>query len=112
MTAIDEATPNRGGLIPKNATLIGLLGHAGEGIARKGFDFAAQSAGDRVRQELAAALTQTGPRAQVTAADLARALAGYRSDGSAINQTISNPALAAAILASEGGRRDNRSPPQ
>ena len=102
---IEEATRPNEFLVPKSATMTGLIGHALEGATRKGFDLASRSAGDRIRNELAQALIARGPQASSRADRLARGLADRDFMANRINGAISNPATLAALLAARGGGR-------
>jgi len=54
--AIEEATATKPPFIPKDATILGLLGNAGEWAAKKAATAATNASGDKARQELAKVL--------------------------------------------------------
>jgi hypothetical protein len=95
--AIDAAVPNMSDLVPKNATWGGMLGHYGEQALRKGFNAAGRVSSDKVRSELAAALTGRGADQNNFAKALSRQVSKNRATRGRISGPSGNRALAAVL---------------
>lgn len=93
-------------VVPKTASLVGLAGHGGEYLIRKGFGALAKATGDSTREQLARALTTPGPEAATTIQDLARTLMNYGQNAETIKGAVSNPQSIAAALT--GYQQSNR----
>lgn len=103
--AIDDATAARDYVVPKDATIMGLLLHGAEHAARKGAGMLGAMANDTVRGQLGGALSATGSEAQQIKSGLLAILAERARRSDAVRSLLANPGAAPAIAA---GRRNGR----
>jgi hypothetical protein len=95
-------------IIPKNATLTGLLGHAGESIVNKTLATLAGGRGETARQQLSGILRMSPDDARgLLQAVLDRQLADA-ARGRTISSLLSNPAITRGILTYENQPRQQR----
>ena len=95
--AIDAAVPNMSDFVPKNATWGGMAGHYIEHGLRKGFNAAGRASSDKVRSDLATALTGRGGSAHQFAQALAKQTSQNKATAARIAGPLRNRALAAAL---------------
>jgi hypothetical protein len=97
--AIDEATAPRDFFLPKNASSLGLLAHAGEWGLRKAAGAIAGLTGDTTREQLARGLLSSGPARHDLIQGLLADQLMRAQHGRGIAGLLSNPGVARGLLA-------------
>jgi hypothetical protein len=97
--AIDDATAPPDFILPKNASTLGLLAHAGEWGLRKAAGVMAGLTGDTTREQLARGLLSSGPDRDTLVQGLLADQLIRSQRGQAISGLLSNPGIARGLLA-------------